>query len=111
MREHGIGYKTEHGIRYIDDGGHLIGNRFYGSGDIDNLIPQNSKVNRSGGEWYEMEKEWADICEKKGRKKGRVEVSIKPIYTDDTGRPSKIEVIYWVNGVKRKPKTIQNPKE
>ncbi len=39
-----------------DDGGHLIGTQFHGSGDIDNLIAQNKQINRSGGEWYNMEK-------------------------------------------------------
>ena len=43
-----------------DDGGHLIGTQFHGSGDIDNLVAQNKQINRSGGEWYNMEKEWAN---------------------------------------------------
>lgn len=41
-----------------DDGGHLIASQFKGSGDIDNLVPMNSQVNRRGGKWYEMEQEW-----------------------------------------------------
>ena len=43
-----------------DDGGHLIGTQFRGSGDIDNLLAQNRQINRSGGEWYKMETEWAN---------------------------------------------------
>ncbi|WP_420873344.1 DNA/RNA non-specific endonuclease, partial [Paenibacillus silvae] len=31
-----------------DDGGHLIGAQFKGPKDIDNLVPQNSQINRSG---------------------------------------------------------------
>ncbi|WP_326497900.1 DNA/RNA non-specific endonuclease, partial [Clostridium sp. ZS2-4] len=37
-----------------------MGSQFHGSGDIDNLVAQNSQINRSGGEWYKMETEWAD---------------------------------------------------
>lgn len=37
-----------------DDGGHLIGSQFHGPGDIDNLVAQNSQINRSGGEWYNI---------------------------------------------------------
>lgn len=32
----------------------------HGSGDIYNLIAQNRHINRSGGEWYNMEQEWAN---------------------------------------------------
>lgn len=35
---------------FDDDGGHLIGTQFHGSGDIDNLLAQNRQINRSGGE-------------------------------------------------------------
>ena len=42
-----------------DDGGHLIASQFHGSGDIDNLVAQSSGINRSGGEWYNMEQRWA----------------------------------------------------
>ncbi|KUR61357.1 hypothetical protein AOQ70_00300 [Bacillus sp. AM 13(2015)] len=37
-----------------DDVGHLIAFIFKGSGDIDNLIPINSQINRSGGKWYQF---------------------------------------------------------
>ena len=52
-----------------DDGGHLIGTQFHGSGDIDNLVAQNKQINRSGGEWYNMEKEWANALSEFRRKK------------------------------------------
>lgn len=45
---------------FDDDGGHLIGTQFRGSGDIDNLFAQNRYINRSSGEWYKMETEWAN---------------------------------------------------
>ena len=52
-----------------DDGGHLIGTQFHGSGDIDNLIAQNRQINRSGGEWYKMEEIWANALKETPPKK------------------------------------------
>lgn len=34
-----------------DDGGHLIASQFLGSGELDNLVPMNSQINRSGERW------------------------------------------------------------
>ena len=45
-----------------DDGGHLIGSQFGGSGDLDNLVAMSSKTNRAGGKWYNMEKKWAEAA-------------------------------------------------
>jgi hypothetical protein len=100
----------EHGIKKVDDGGHLIGNQFYGSGDIDNLIPQNSKVNRSGGQWYKMEQKWKNIITPPPTPPRKVEVSINPVYTDDSGRPSILKVVYTIDGEKQMPVRIPNPK-
>lgn len=47
-----------------DDGGHLIGSQFGGSGDLDNLVAMSSKTNRAGGKWYNMEKKWAEAAQK-----------------------------------------------
>lgn len=41
-----------------DDGGHLIATIFKGSGNMDNLVPMNSNLNR--GEWKKLENEWAN---------------------------------------------------
>ncbi|HAA43429.1 MAG TPA: hypothetical protein DCE02_05430 [Ruminiclostridium sp.] len=53
----GIAERNEYAQRVVgredrlsdDDGGHLIATIFKGSGDIDNLVPMNSNLNR--GEW------------------------------------------------------------
>ena len=90
----------------IDDGGHLFRTQFGGSGDIDNLIPQNSKVNRSGGEWYNMEEEWVRALKETPPKK--VSVKINPIYEGKSMRPTKIKVKYKI-GNKIKFRTIPNP--
>ncbi|PGD63442.1 DNA/RNA non-specific endonuclease, partial [Bacillus wiedmannii] len=54
-----------------DDGGHLIGTQFHGSGHIDNLVAQNKQINRSGVEW-------ANALGGKPPKK--VSVKIEPVY-------------------------------
>ena len=87
-----------------DDGGHLIASQFNGSGQIDNLIPQNSGINRAGGEWYNMEKSWSDAL-KSGSK---VEVNIKPNYNLNSVRPDSFNVEYWIDGEKF-IKFIRNP--
>ena len=79
-----------------DDGGHLIASIFMGSGDIDNLVPMNSNLNR--GQWKAMENAWASTLEKD--KTARIQVKIKPIYEDDTSRPTKFDVKYRINNGK-----------
>lgn len=86
-----------------DDGGHLIGTQFKGSGQIDNLVPQNSGINRSGGEWYKMEQEWANAL-KEG---STVKVNITPNYPSSSLRPDSFKVEYFIDG-ERFIKTIVN---
>ena len=87
-----------------DDGGHLIGSQFNGSGQIDNLVPQNSSINRVGGEWYKMEQRWADAL----KEESSVKVDITPIYESNTVRPSTFKVDYWIDGEKIS-KEVMNP--
>ncbi|MDN4636545.1 MULTISPECIES: T7SS effector LXG polymorphic toxin [Bacillus] len=79
-----------------DDGGHLIATIFKGSGDIDNLVPMNSQINRSGGKWYEMEQKWRKALASDPPK--RVEVIIEPKYLNDSIRPSEFGVFYSIEG-------------
>ncbi|TDB51163.1 ubiquinone biosynthesis methyltransferase UbiE [Bacillus sp. CBEL-1] len=79
-----------------DDGGHLIGAQFNGPPDIDNLVPQNSQINRRGGVWYEMETEWANALKEVPPKK--VSVSIEPIYSNNSMRPDSFMVEYEIEG-------------
>ncbi|CAI3216804.1 Conserved hypothetical protein [Clostridium neonatale] len=85
-----------------DDGGHLFGNQFKGSGDIDNLLPQDAKINRSSGEWYNMEREWA----KAKANKSTVKVDIVPQF-NGSSRPTRYIVKYWIDG-KKTIKIIDN---
>ncbi|WP_342559054.1 DNA/RNA non-specific endonuclease [Metasolibacillus sp. FSL K6-0083] len=89
-----------------DDGGHLIEAQFKGPKDIDNLVPQNSQINRSGGEWFDMETEWANALKETPPKK--VTVQINPTYSGDSMRPDAFEVIYQIEGKKQVEKFIKN---
>ncbi|AFS78664.1 hypothetical protein Curi_c16570 [Gottschalkia acidurici 9a] len=89
-----------------DDGGHLIGRQFHGSGDIDNLFAQNSQINRAGGEWYTMEKEWANALKEILPRK--VSVKIDPIYSNDLSRPDSFEITYEIEGKGIVEKIIKN---
>ncbi|XZI79736.1 DNA/RNA non-specific endonuclease [Clostridium perfringens] len=78
----------EQGRLASDDGGHLIASIFKGSGDLDNLVPMDSTLNR--GEWKSMESSWAKALED-GKK---VDIKIKPIYNEPTQRPTSFKVKY-----------------
>lgn len=67
--------------RDSDDGGHLIATRFGGSGDLDNLIAENSNVNRSG--FKSLENEWA----RELANGNDVHVELSPIYQEGVERP------------------------
>lgn len=89
-----------------DDGGHLIGSQFRGSEDIDNLVAQNSQINRSGGEWYKMEKVWANALKEVPPKKVSIEIEL--VYKGDSLRPSSFEIFYKVEGKRAVKKIIKN---
>ncbi|MBC6310023.1 hypothetical protein HCJ66_10775 [Listeria sp. FSL L7-1582] len=89
-----------------DDGGHLIGSQFNGPGDIDNLVAQNSQINRSGGTWYNMEKQWANALKEIPPKK--VTVKITPRYSGDSLRPDRFQVFYEIEGKGMFKKIIKN---
>ncbi|WP_404469053.1 T7SS effector LXG polymorphic toxin [Sutcliffiella horikoshii] len=77
-----------------DDGGHLIASQFLGSGELDNLVPMNSQINRSGGKWYKLEGEWANAL-KLGKE---VNVRIEAFYDQNSMRPSSFEIEYKIEG-------------
>lgn len=86
-----------------DDAGHLIANIFGGSGWKDNLVPMLSKINRAGGEWYEMEQNWINAL-REGKK---VKAKIRINYSNRSTRPDKFEINYFIDG-KRFKKIIDN---
>ena len=89
-----------------DDGGHLIATQFHGSGDIDNLVAQNSQINRSGGVWFSMEKEWASALKEVPPKK--VSLEIRPIYFGQSLRPDSFSVKYQIEGKRTVRREILN---
>lgn len=77
-----------------DDGGHLFASRFNGSGDLDNIIAQARNINRSGGEWYNLETEWANAL----NNNQSVYVKTRINYTNTSLRPSSFDVKYIIDG-------------
>lgn len=70
----------------------MIATIFNGSGNIDNLVPMDSNLNR--GKWKVMENEWKLALSPPEPQK--VEVKIKPIYGNDSQRPESFEVKYKI---------------
>lgn len=74
-----------------DDGGHLIAAIFKGSGDIDNLVPMDSTLNRS--DYKKLENIWkAALKDEKN-----VSVKIKPMYKGNSKRPYKFNIKYSID--------------
>ena len=73
-----------------DDGGHLIATRFGGSPELDNLVAENTYINRA--EYKRLENAWARDLEAGNR----VVVNIKPYYGVDSQRPTHIAGDYTV---------------
>ncbi|MED0759085.1 DNA/RNA non-specific endonuclease [Aneurinibacillus thermoaerophilus] len=75
-----------------DHAGHLAGDRFGGSPELDNLVSQSSEVNLS--KYKKLENKWAKAI--KNGKNVKVEVKIK--YDGENPRPTEFEVIYEIDG-------------
>ena len=77
----GLGFDT-------DDAGHIIAKRLGGSGDIDNVFPQDSRINR--GQFRLFEAEIANAV----KTYGSVDVSIQLKYKNGGTRPTHIIYSY-----------------
>lgn len=82
-------------MQETDDRGHLIADRFNGSGGLENLVPMDSELNRHG-DYKKMENTLADAMQNDAK----VELKVEPIYDDDTPRPSEFRVTYTIDGEK-----------
>jgi len=79
-----------------DHAGHLIGDQFGGSADLDNLVSQKAFVNLS--EYRKLENQWA-----KAKRAGQsVSVSISIKYETDSTRPKSFAVEFTIDGVYQK---------
>lgn len=103
-----LGYKQREVVKNLgrttDDGGHLIAREFGGSPDIDNLVPMNRILNRSG-EWRKMEHNIKKLMESGKKLK---DYNVKINYIGKSSRPRSFEVSYRV-GYKKYIYKILNP--
>lgn len=75
-----------------DHAGHIIGDRFGGSPEVDNLVSQLEKVNLS--DYKKLENDWAAALSRRER----VEINIEIKYSGTTSRPSEFIVKYKIDG-------------
>jgi hypothetical protein len=75
-----------------DHAGHMLGDRFGGSPELDNLVSQTSKNNLSN--FKVMENKWASALKEVPPRKVRVEIEVK--YDGDATRPSGFDVMYQI---------------
>jgi hypothetical protein len=69
-----------------DEGGHLIGTEFGGSGKIDNIVAMDYDLNHH--DYYELEQSWKNEL----KKDNQVDVSIECKYSGKSERPDYIIV-------------------
>lgn len=77
---------------------------FKGPGEGINIVPMDKKFNGGGGEWGQLEKTWQDAL----KQNKEVKVSIQPIYSDTSKRPTSFIVNQSINGVKQKSLELKN---
>lgn len=85
-------YKKTLGKQQGDHAGHVFGDRFGGSRDLDSLVSQTSGVNLST--FKKIENQWAEAISQ-GKK---VEVKVNVKYSGNNTRPSKFEVRWTIDG-------------
>lgn len=77
-----------------DDRGHLIADRFNGSGDMINLVPMDGSLNK--GDYAKLENTLSDAVSAGAD----VKVNIAPVYKDGSNRPSEFRIAYSIDGEK-----------
>ena len=77
-----------------DDGGHLIGAQFGGTGEQINYVPMPPGVNRSGGSWYAMEQAWANYLSQQGNSPRIKNLVITIIYSGNSKKPTSFKVTW-----------------
>lgn len=81
-----------------DHAGHIFGDLFGGSPELDNLVSQAKDVNLK--EYRRIERDWADALKSNPPKK--VEVDIKINYEGSSMRPTSFEVNYKIDGIRHR---------
>ena len=77
-----------------DDRGHYIADRFNGSGELENLVPMEGKLNK--GDYAKLEDTLAEAV-KDG---ADVRLKVDAVYEGDSFRPSEFRASYSINGEK-----------
>lgn len=77
-----------------DDRGHLIADRFNGSGGIENVVPMDAELNKKDLNKLE------NTLAKAVNDGADVRYKIEPKYEGDSNRPSEFKVSYSINGEK-----------
>jgi hypothetical protein len=80
------------GVRGTDQGGHIVGSRFFGPGEQINLYPQSANLNQ--GAWKTMENSWADAMVQ-GKD---VKIEVEAIFSGTSKRPDSFKVKYTIDG-------------
>lgn len=81
-------------MKFSDDRGHLIADRFNGSGELENLVPMDRKLNQ--GDFAKLEDTLAEAV-KDG---ADVRMKVEPVYNGDSNKPIEIRVSYSIDGDK-----------
>jgi DNA/RNA non-specific endonuclease len=80
------------GVRGVDQGGHIVGSRFFGPGEQINLYPQSANLNQ--GAWKTMENGWADAMVNGSD----VKIEVEAIFSGASKRPDSFKVKYTIDG-------------
>jgi hypothetical protein len=86
-----------------DQGGHGIGNGFFGRNDAWNLSPQDGQLNHST--YRTMENSWKTTLQGPG---GSVQAAVRNVYDEPTLRPTDYVARYSLNGNATKLRVMQN---
>ena len=89
MEDVGKGYQRED-----DDRGHLIAHMFGGPDTLENLVPQNSHLNRSDYNLYENK------LKKAVESGSQVYLKVEPRYERESMRPTELRMISTIDGEK-----------
>lgn len=87
---HDIGKGDE--LTDTDNRGHLIGDQFGGSNGLENMVPQDAKINQTNFALFENQ------LASEVKSGNDVRVNIEPIYNGDSRRPDAIGVSFSING-------------
>ena len=92
-----------------DDGGHLIGAQFGGTGEQINYVPMPPVVNRSGRDnnWYAMEQVWANYLSKQTSSPKITNLVITINYSSGNSRKPESFTVVWEQYDEVNDKTVK----